>query len=324
MPTDAKRQAVTELAELLRTSSAIAVADYRGLKVAEMQAVRRTLRESGVQLTVAKNRRLKIAADEADRAELKPMLDGPTALATITGDEAAMAKALAEALRPYSRVVSVRGGMLGATPIDASQLTRLATLPSRDVLLGKLAGGIASPITGFGSVLAANLRNLAGALNAVADQKRQNETAASAAAHHKQRTIRMATKTLDKDDILEAISSMTVLELSELVKAVEEKFGVTAAAPVAVASAPAAGGGDGAAAAGGSEEQTEFDAVLTDVGANKILLIKAVRELTGLGLKEAKDLVDAAPKAVKEGVAKEEAEQVKEKLAEAGATVDVK
>jgi large subunit ribosomal protein L7/L12 len=91
-----------------------------------------------------------------------------------------------------------------------------------------------------------------------------------------------------------------------------------------VAAAPAAGGGDGAAAAGGSEEQTEFDAILTDVGANKILVIKAVRELTGLGLKEAKDLVDAAPKAVKEGVAKEEAEQVKEKLAEAGATVEVK
>jgi large subunit ribosomal protein L7/L12 len=133
----------------------------------------------------------------------------------------------------------------------------------------------------------------------------------------------MATKTLGKDDILEAISSMTVLELSELVKAVEEKFGVTAAAPVAVAAAPAAGG-DGAAAAAATEEQTEFDAVLTEVGANKILVIKAVRELTGLGLKEAKDLVDAAPKAVKEAVAREEAEQVKEKLAEAGATVEVR
>ena len=132
----------------------------------------------------------------------------------------------------------------------------------------------------------------------------------------------MATKTLGKDEILDAISNMTVLELSDLVKAVEEKFGVTAAAPVAVAAAPAAGG-DGAAAAG-AEEKTEFDAVLTEVGANKILVIKAVRELTGLGLKEAKDLVDAAPKAVKEGVAKEEAEQVKEKLAEAGATVDVR
>ncbi len=133
----------------------------------------------------------------------------------------------------------------------------------------------------------------------------------------------MATKILDKDAILEAIDTMTVLELSELVKAFEERYGVTAAAPVAVAAAPAAGG-DGAAAGGAAEEQTEFDAVLTEVGANKILVIKAVRELTGLGLKEAKDLVDAAPKAVKEGVAKEEAEQVKEKLAEAGATVEVK
>ena len=133
----------------------------------------------------------------------------------------------------------------------------------------------------------------------------------------------MATKTLGKDQILEAIDGMTVLELSELVKAFEERYGVTAAAPVAAAAAPA-GGGDGAAAPAASEEQTEFDAVLTEVGPNKILVIKAVRELTGLGLKEAKDLVDAAPKAVKEGVAKEEAEAVKEKLAEAGASVDVR
>jgi large subunit ribosomal protein L7/L12 len=132
----------------------------------------------------------------------------------------------------------------------------------------------------------------------------------------------MATKTLGKDEILDAISNMTVLELSDLVKAVEEKFGVTAAAPMAVAAAAPAAGGDGAAAA--TEEKTEFDAVLTEVGANKILVIKAVRELTGLGLKEAKDLVDAAPKAVKEGATKEEAEQVKEKLAEAGATVEVR
>jgi large subunit ribosomal protein L7/L12 len=131
----------------------------------------------------------------------------------------------------------------------------------------------------------------------------------------------MATKTMDKDTILEAIDQMTVLELSELVKAFEERYGVTAAAPVAVA---ASGGGDGAAAAAPAEEQTEFDAVLTEVGANKILVIKAVRELTGLGLKEAKDLVDAAPKPVKEGVTKEEAEAVKEKLAEAGAAVEVK
>jgi large subunit ribosomal protein L7/L12 len=131
----------------------------------------------------------------------------------------------------------------------------------------------------------------------------------------------MATKTLDKDQILEAIDTMTVLELSELVKAFEERYGVTAAAPVAVAAAAPAGDGAGAAAA---EEQDAFDAVLTEVGANKILVIKAVRELTGLGLKEAKDLVDAAPKAVREGVTKEEAEAAKEKLAEAGASVEIK
>lgn len=179
MPTDTKRQAVTELADLLRSSSAIAVADYRGLKVSDMQAVRRTLRESGVQLHIAKNRLLKIAADEADRTELKSMLDGPTALATIDGDEAAMAKAMVEAFRPYARIgVTVRGGMLGNRAIDASQLTRLATLPSRDVLLGRVVGGMAAPLTGMANVLAGNLRAFANVLSAMADKKNQNETAA--------------------------------------------------------------------------------------------------------------------------------------------------
>ena len=134
----------------------------------------------------------------------------------------------------------------------------------------------------------------------------------------------MATKTMSKDQILEAIDGMTVLELSELVKAFEERYGVTAAAPMAMAAAPAAGGAGAAEAAPAAEEQTEFDAVLTEVGPNKILVIKAVRELTGLGLKEAKDLVDAAPKAVKEGVAREEADAVKAKLADAGAAVEIR
>ena len=178
MPTDVKRQAVAELAELLRSSSAMAVVDYRGLKVSEMQSVRRTLRDNGVQLTIAKNRLLKIAADEADRTELKETLTGPTALATIDGDEAAMAKALTDALRPYSRVVTVRGGMLGSQAIDAGQLNRLATLPSRDVLLGRVVGGMAAPLSGMANVLAGNLRAFANVLNAVADKKRETESAA--------------------------------------------------------------------------------------------------------------------------------------------------
>lgn len=125
---------------------------------------------------------------------------------------------------------------------------------------------------------------------------------------------------MTKEEILTAIENMTVLELSELVKEMEEKFGVTAAAPIAVA-APGAGGGD---AGGGEAEKTEFDVVLTAAGDKKIQVIKAVREITGLGLKEAKDLVDAAPKAVKEGVDKEEAESIKEKIEEAGGSVELK
>ena len=128
-----------------------------------------------------------------------------------------------------------------------------------------------------------------------------------------------ATK-LSKDEIVEAISNLTVLELSELVKAVEEKFGVKAAA-VGVAAAPAAGG---AAAGAPAEEKTDFAVFLVTAGDKKIGVIKAVRELTGLGLKEAKDLVEAAPKAVKEGVAKAQAEEMKKKLVEAGGTVELR
>lgn len=122
---------------------------------------------------------------------------------------------------------------------------------------------------------------------------------------------------MSKEQILEAIKAMTVLELNDLVKAIEEEFGVTAAAPVAVI------GGAGAGAAV-EEEQTEFDVILASAGAAKINVIKVVREITGLGLKEAKDLVDNAPKPVKEKVSKDDAEAIKTKLTEAGATVEVK
>ena len=128
-----------------------------------------------------------------------------------------------------------------------------------------------------------------------------------------------------QDDLLEAIDKMTVLELSEFIKRFEERYGVTAAVAVAAPAAPAAGGGaaEGAAAAP-AEEQTEFVAILTEIGPNKIPVIKVVRELTGLGLNEAKDVVDAAPKPVKEGVTRDEAEKIKTALEEQGAKVEIK
>jgi len=125
----------------------------------------------------------------------------------------------------------------------------------------------------------------------------------------------------DTEQLISSLEGMTVLELNALVKELEERWGVSAAAPVAVG---VAGAGGGAAAAAPEEEQTEFDVILTDIGANKIQVIKAVRELTSLGLKEAKDLVDGAPKAVKQAVSKDEATAAKAKLEEAGAKADVK
>ena len=125
---------------------------------------------------------------------------------------------------------------------------------------------------------------------------------------------------LSKEDLIEEIKAMSVLDLADVVKALEEEFGVSAAAPVAVAAAPGPGGAD---AAGAAEEQVEFDVILKDIGSNKISVIKAVRELTPLGLKEAKDLVEAAPKAVLESASKEDADAAKAKLEEAGAAVEV-
>lgn len=125
---------------------------------------------------------------------------------------------------------------------------------------------------------------------------------------------------VSKEDILETISNMSVMEVVELIDAMEEKFGVSAAAPVAVAAGGAAGGGEAEAV----EEQTEFDVVLANFGSNKVGVIKAIRGITGLGLKEAKELVEGAPSTVKEGVDKEESENIKKQLEEAGATVEVK
>jgi len=129
---------------------------------------------------------------------------------------------------------------------------------------------------------------------------------------------------ITQDQLLEAIDGMTVLELSDFIKKFEERYGVTAAAPVAMPAPAAGGAAAGGAPAAAAEEQTEFTATLTEIGPNKIPVIKVVRELTGLGLKEAKDLVDAAPKPVKEGITKDEADKIKAALEEQGAKVEIK
>jgi large subunit ribosomal protein L10 len=170
MPTEAKQATVAELKDELSNAKATIVADYRGLTVSDISAVRRTLRGQGISYRVVKNRLAKIAAQEVGSGELNELLVGPSALAMGSGDEVVLARTFLEAIRPFRSVV-VRGAILNGKRVDGDSVTRLATLPSREVLLGQLAGGFASPLSSMASLLAAPLRNLGYALQQVADQK---------------------------------------------------------------------------------------------------------------------------------------------------------
>jgi large subunit ribosomal protein L7/L12 len=308
-----KEHDVDELADKLSRSQMVVVTDYRGLTVSEISALRGRLRQAGAEYQVAKNTLTRFAAEKAGRSGLVEDLKGPTAIAFGYDDPAALAKSLQEYLRT-SRTTNLvlKGGVLGDRRVSPDEIGRIADLPPRDVVLGQTLGGIVSPLTAFLMVITAPIQNLIGVIEA-----RRQQLEESGEAGTTQEGTGMA-----NDELIASIEKMTVLDLVELKKSLEERWGVTAAVAMAPAGAVAAGDGGGTAAP--VEEQTEFSVVLTNFGANKINVIKAVRELTSLGLKEAKDLVEAAPKPVKESVPKEEAEAAAAKLRDAGATVDVK
>ncbi len=175
MPTEAKRETVAELREELAQARTMIVSEYRGLKVKEIAEIRRALRKQDVTYRVVKNRLLRIAADDSVGAALGPLLTGPTAIAFGT-DEARTAKAVIDATRPYSKVVRITGGVLGDRAIGAEDVTRLAALPSREVLLAQLAGAMQAPMSSLASLFAAPLRNLGYALQQVAEQKASSGT----------------------------------------------------------------------------------------------------------------------------------------------------
>ena len=175
MPTEAKEATVAELREEIANARTMIVSEYRGLKVKEIAEIRRALRKQDVTYRVVKNRLMRIAADDSVGNALGPLLTGPTAIAFGT-DEAGTAKAVIDATRPYSRIVRITGGVLGDRAIGADDVTRLAALPSREVLLAKLAGGMQAPVGTLAGLFAAPLRNLGYALQQVADQKAAAET----------------------------------------------------------------------------------------------------------------------------------------------------
>ena len=170
MPTEAKQATVAQLKEELSKAKATIVADYRGLTVHDITAVRRSLRGEGITYRVVKNRLARIAAQEAGTGELSELLTGPSAIAMGSGYEVALARAFLDAIRPF-RTVAVRGAVLNGKRVDADAVTRLATLPSREVLLAQLAGGMASPMSSLASLFSAPLRNLGYALTQLAEQK---------------------------------------------------------------------------------------------------------------------------------------------------------
>ena len=309
MRKELKGPAIAELHEKFSRARVALLTETVGLTSNEATELRRQLRGAKAELKVVKNTLAMLAADGTPLAGVKEYFKGALSVAIGYDDPALPAKVLRDFIAKEKRDKKMRitVGMVEGNVFDAARIKAVAELPSRQVLLSRLLGGMQAPISGLAGTLQGILSNFVGILIAIKEQPKEGTMAEATATR------------LTKDDFIKMIEGMTVLELDDYVKALQERFGVTAAAPVAAGAA--AGGG---AAAAPAEEKTAFDVILTSAGDKKIQVIKVVREVTNLGLKEAKDLVEAAPKPVKTGLTKEEAETIKKKLEEQGAKTEIK
>ena len=310
MRKELKGQAVAELHEKFGRARVAVLTETVGLNGNEVTELRRLLRGVKAELKVVKNTLAVLASEGTPMAGVKEHFKGALSVAIGYDDPALPAKILRDFIAKEKRDKKMRitVGMVEGNVFDAARIKAVAELPSRQVLLSQLLGGLQGPLSGLVGTLTGILGNFVGVLIAIKDKPKEGVMAEAT-----------ATK-LTKDDFIKMIEGMTVLELDDYVKALQDRFGVTAAAPAA---AGAAGGASGGAAAP-AEEKTAFDVILTSAGDKKIQVIKVVREVTNLGLKEAKDLVEGAPKPVKTGLTKEEADTVKKKLEEQGAKVEIK
>jgi large subunit ribosomal protein L7/L12 len=279
--------------------------------------LRRQARDKGVYLHVLKNTLARRAVSGTPFEVASESMVGPL-IYGFSEDAVAAAKVMADFAKGNDKLV-IKGGAYAGKALNADGVKALAAVPSKEVLLSQIAGLLKSPIQRMAAV-----RGCPGRESVVVVPRPLRPKPKLHPPEPRNPSIfteflnRGKQMAFDKDAFLTALDSMSVMELNDLVKAIEEKFGVSAASMAA----PAAGGGGAAAAA--VEEKTEFNVVLLEAGANKVSVIKAVRELTGLGLKEAKDLVDGAPKNVKEAIAKADAEAALKKLVDAGAKAEIK
>ena len=310
MKKEEKATAIAELTEKFGRARLAILTECAGMPVNQMTELRRQLRGAKAEYCVIKNTLAVRASAGTILAEAKPHFKGPTGLVIGYDDPVLPAKILRDFIQGEKRAekIKVTVGVLEGKLVQAAELAAIAQLPKKEVLIAMLLSAMQGPIRGVAYALSGVLSKFVRVIAAIQDKKK-GEGDMSAA----------GTK-LSQDELIKAIEGMSVLELADLVKGLETRFGVTAAAPVAVA----APGGGGAAAAP-AEEKTSFDVVLVSAPADKkIQVIKVVRELTSLGLKEAKDLVEGAPKPVKAGVTKEESDSMKKKLEESGAKVEIK
>jgi large subunit ribosomal protein L7/L12 len=309
MRKDLKGPAIAELHEKFSRARVALLTETVGLTSNEATELRRQLRGANAELKVVKNTLAMLAADGTPMAGVKEHFKGALSVAIGYDDPALPAKILRDFIANEKRDKKMRimVGMVDGNVLDAARIKAVAELPSRPVLLAMLLSAMQGPVRGIMFTLSGVIRKFIGVIVAVQEKKKGEGEMPTAEGK------------LTQEEILKAIDVMPVLELSELVKTMESRYGVTAAAPVAAS----AGGGGGAAAAP-AEEKTAFDVILTSAGDKKIQVIKVVREVTNLGLKEAKDLVEAAPKPVKTGLTKEEAETIKKKLEEQGAKTEIK
>ncbi len=310
MKKEEKAVAIAELHEKFSRARLAVMTECSGVPVNQITDLRKQLRTAKAEFTVVKNTLAARAADGTALVEVKAHFKGPMALMIGYDDPVIPTKILRDFIRAEKRDEKIRitVGVLEGKLLAASQLIAVAGLPSRQVLLAMLLSAMQGPVRGLVFALSGLLRGLVGVIIAIQDKKKGEGDMPTTQGK------------VSQEELIQTIERMSVLELSELVKGLETRFGVTAAAPVAVAAGPAAGG-----AAAAVEEKTAFDVILSSAAADKkIQVIKVVRELTSLGLKEAKDLVEGAPKPVKTGVTKEEAETMKKKLEESGAKIEVK
>jgi large subunit ribosomal protein L7/L12 len=309
MRRELKGPAIAALHEKFSRARVAVLTETVGLTGNEVTELRRQLRGVNAELKVMKNTLAMRAAEGTPMAGVKDLFKGALSVAIGYDDPALPAKILRDFIAKEKRDKKMRitAGMVDGNVFDAARIKAVAELPSRAVLLAMLLSAMQGPVRGMMFTLSGVMRKFIGVIIAVQEKKKGEGEMPTAEGK------------LTQEEILKAIDVMPVLELSELVKTMESRYGVTAAAPVAASAA--AGGG---AAAAPAEEKTAFDVILTSAGDKKIQVIKVVREVTNLGLKEAKDLVEAAPKPVKTGLTKEEAETIKKKLEEQGAKIEIK